>query len=110
MVMRMTFNFSTRIFQHMLAPLPSMRRSRHVFLRILSVVVGLASLGLLLFFGLLAAGILLVGGSALLAWRYWTRRRPVVGGNPSFRTTHGTQPKVLEGEFVVVQRERSATR
>ena len=87
-----------------------MHRSRHLLVRILSLVAGVAALGLLLIFGLLAAGILLVGGSALLAWRYWVRRRPLgsVSANPG--TTQATPPKVLEGEFVVVQREHSTTR
>ena len=88
-----------------------MRRSRHPLARVLSLVLGLALLGLLLIFGLLAAGILLVGGSALLAWRYWTRRRQVVPANANVDAPRDTQPtKVLEGEFVVLRREGPATR
>jgi len=94
----------------MYLPLPSMRRSRHPLARVLSLVLGLALLGLLLIFGLLAAGILLVGGSALLAWRYWTRGRHVAPTHATVDAPHDTQPKVLEGEFVVLRRERSATR
>ncbi len=106
----MTPNFTTRIFQDMYAPLSPMRRPRHVLVRILSLVAGVAALGLLLIFGLLAAGILLVGGSTLLAWRYWMRRRPLGSVSASPRTAQATPPKVLEGEFVVVQREHSTTR
>lgn len=89
--------------------LPSLRRSRHPLARVLSLVFGLVLLGLLLLFGLLAAGILLVGGSGLLAWRYWTRKRhTAVDANVGM--PHGAQPKILEGEFVVLHREGSATR
>lgn len=89
--------------------LPLPRRSRHPLARALSLVSGLVLLGLLLLFGLLAAGILLVGGSGLLAWRYWTRKRRVTAVNANADAPRGAQPKILEGEFVVLRREGSAT-
>lgn len=94
----------------MYLPLPSMRRSRHPLARVLSLVLGLALLGLLLIFGLLAAGILLVGGSALLVWRYWTRRHQAGAGTANVGGPRDAQPKVLEGEFVVLRREGPAAR
>jgi 4-hydroxybenzoate polyprenyltransferase len=94
----------------MYLPLPSMRRSRHPLARVLSLVLGLVLLGMLLIFGLLAAGILLVGGSALLAWRYWTRKRQGAPTDPTVGVPRDAQPKVLEGEFVVLRREGRATR
>jgi hypothetical protein len=91
--------------------LPSLRRSRHPLARVLTLVYGLVLLGLLLLFGLLAAGILLVGGSGLLAWRYWTGKRHVAAVNAAADADapRGAQPKILEGEFVVLHREGSAT-
>lgn len=79
-------------------------RSQHPLARIVSLLLGLMLLGLLLFFGLLAAGVLLVGGCVLLAWRYWTRWRTRTLRPDS---SHKPQPQVLDGEFVVVQRERT---
>ncbi|MEO5811202.1 MAG: hypothetical protein ABIU96_05475 [Rhodanobacter sp.] len=90
--------------------LPLLRRPRHPLARVLSLVVGLALLGLLLIFGLLAAGILLVGGSALLVWRYWTRKRQIAAPSANVTASPDAQPKVLEGEFVVLRREGPATR
>ena len=81
-------------------------RSRHPLVRIVSVLLGLALLGLLLFFGLLAAGVLLVGGCVLLLWRYWTRARHATFG----KATDAPKPQVLEGEFVVLRNERPTTR
>ena len=78
--------------------LPSPRRSRHPLVRALSLLVGVALVGVLLVFGLVVAGVLLVGGGVLLAVRHWTRKgsaaRPVAGAR---------QPEVLEGEFVVLR-------
>ena len=53
--------------------LPSPRRSRHPLVRALSLLVGVALVGVLLVFGLVVAGVLLVGGGLLLAVRHWTR-------------------------------------
>ena len=78
--------------------LPSPRRSRHPLVRALSLLVGVALVGVLLVFGLVVAGVLLVGGGVLVAVRHWTRKgsaaRPVAGAR---------QPEVLEGEFVVLR-------
>jgi len=83
-------------------PTSPLRHPRHPLARLVSVLLGLALFGLLLFFGLLAAGVLLVGGGALLLWRYWTRtRRPASAG-----TGQASRSQVLEGEFVVLRSER----
>ncbi|MEO8748051.1 MAG: hypothetical protein ABI379_10425 [Rhodanobacter sp.] len=71
----------------------------------MSALLGLALLGLLLFLGLLAAGVLLIGGSVLLLWRYWARSRRATFA----RTSNTSQPQVLEGEFVVLRNERQST-
>lgn len=82
--------------------LPSMRRSRHPLARALSLLLGMALVGVLLVFGLVVAGVLMVGGVVLLAWRYWTNgRKPAPGAAARAR-----QPEVLEGEFVVLHHHR----
>lgn len=81
-------------------------KSQHPLLRIASMLIGLALLGLLLFFGLVAAGILLVGGGVLLAWRQWQRLR----AKPAATRAGASSPPVLEGEFVVLSSERRSTR
>jgi hypothetical protein len=79
-----------------------MRRSRHPLARAQSLLLGVALVGLLLVFGLVVEGVLMVGGVVLLAWRYWTNgRKPVAG--PAARAR---QPEVLEGEFVVLHHQR----
>ena len=83
--------------------LPSMRRSRHPLARALSLLLGMALIGLLLVFGLVVAGVLMVGGVVLLAWRYWTHGRKLAPGTTQ-RARH--QPEVLEGEFVVLHHNR----
>ena len=89
--------------------LPSPRRSRHPLVRALSLLVGVALVALLLVFGLVVAGVLLVGGGLLLAIRHWTRK-----SNASGRAPRGSanmhQPEVLEGEFVVLHETRHAAR
>jgi hypothetical protein len=82
--------------------LPSMRRSRHPLARALSLLLGMALIGLLLVFGLVVAGVLMVGGVMLLAWRYWTNSNRLAPG--STRREH--QSQVLEGEFVVLHHNR----
>jgi len=82
--------------------LPSMRRSRHPLARALSLLLGMALIGLLLVFGLVVAGVLMVGGVVLLAWRYWTNGRKLAPG----AAPRGRQPEVLEGEFVVLHHHR----
>ncbi|WEN16104.1 hypothetical protein PY254_05380 [Rhodanobacter sp. AS-Z3] len=83
--------------------LPSMRRPRHPLARALSLLLGVAVLGVLLVFGLALAGVLLVGGIVLLAVRQWKR-----GHAPATPASSGghAQPAVLEGEFVVIQQGR----
>ncbi|MFC5441007.1 hypothetical protein [Rhodanobacter ginsenosidimutans] len=86
--------------------LPSMRRSRHPLARALSLLLGMALVGLLLVFGLVVAGVLMVGGVVLLAWRYWTNGRKLT---PPGAATRERQPEVLEGEFVVLHHRRPVT-
>ena len=76
------------------------RRSRHPLARALSLLIGIAVLGVLLVFGLALAAVLLFGGGLWLAWRQW--KRPRVPPTAATRTnTHA--PEVLEGEFVVIR-------
>ncbi|MDO1528129.1 hypothetical protein QMK61_04710 [Fulvimonas sp. R45] len=86
--------------------LPLSRRPRHPLARALSLLLGLAVVGLLLVFGLVVAGVLLVGGAIVLAWRQWklghAGARPVPGQGKH-------QPEVLEGEFVVIRQDRPVT-
>ena len=86
--------------------LPSMRRPRHPLARALSLVLGMALLGLRLVFGLVVAGVLLVGGIVLLAVRQWK-----LGRNPAkaARSAGHAQPAVLEGEYVVIRQGRPVT-
>jgi hypothetical protein len=80
---------------------PSKRRSRHPLARALSLLLGVAVIGVLLVFGLVVAGVLLVGGVVLLAVRQWRQGRA-----PAMKSaTAGTasSPAVLEGEFVVIR-------
>jgi hypothetical protein len=86
--------------------LPMPRRSRHPLVRALSLLVGLAVVGVLMVFGLVVAGVLLVGGAVVFALRQWSRKRAVVSPVGS-RRTH--QPEVIEGEFVVLHQNRHAT-
>ena len=83
--------------------LPSMRRPRHPLARALSLLLGVAVLGVLLVFGLVVAGVLLVGGIVLLVVRQWK-----LGRAPAkpVSTAGNTQPAVLEGEFVVIRQGR----
>jgi uncharacterized protein (DUF58 family) len=86
-------------------PLPPMRHPRHPLVRALSLLIGLAVIGVLLVFGLVVAGVLLVGGVVLLAIRRWKQNSPRV----STQRASGHQPEVLEGEFVVVPHNRPVT-
>ena len=81
---------------------PSMRRPRHPVARFLTLLLGLAVVGVLLVFGLVVAGVLLVGGAILLAIRQWQHGRA-----PAVRV-HAPkgQPAVLEGEFRVIHPEQ----
>ena len=75
---------------------PLGRRPRHPLARFLSMLLGLAVIGVLLVFGLVVSGVLLVGGAIVLA------TEPDRGaGKP--------QPAVLEGEFRVIHQGRPVT-
>ena len=87
--------------------LPSMRHPRNPLARVLSLLIGIAVIGVMLVFGLVVAGVLLVGGIVLLVLRRPTRDGSARMGSAT--ANHAHQPDVLEGEFVVVQRRRSAT-
>jgi hypothetical protein len=86
---------------------PPVRRSRNPLARALSVVAGLAVLGVLLVFGVVVIGVLLAGGIVFLALRQWKLARAPAAAAPQRPTAQPAQdPKVLEGEFVVIrQRE-----
>lgn len=87
---------------------PSMRRRQHPLVRALSLLVGVALVAVLLVFGLFVVGILLVGGALLLALRQWKVGR--MSANPgNVRQDRAKRPDVLEGEFVVVHRDRTIT-
>jgi hypothetical protein len=81
--------------------LPPLRRPRHPLARALSLVLGVAVLGVLLVFGLVVAGVLLVGGIVLLAVRQWKQ-----GHAPAAAVGARPQPAVLEGEFEVIRQGR----
>ncbi len=89
-----------RLFLH------STRRPRHPVARFLSLLLGLAVIGVLLVFGLMVAGVLLVGGVILLAIRQW--KQASAPAKPSVGTAKD-QPAVLEGEFRVLHPGRSTT-
>ncbi|WP_017463420.1 hypothetical protein [Dyella ginsengisoli] len=84
--------------------LPASRRARHPLARALSVLLGLAVIGVLMVFGLVVAGVLLVGGLVLLAVRQWKlgSSRPAAAGS---RASHDAQ--TIEGEFVVLRDNRN---
>jgi len=89
--------------------LPAMRAPRNPLLRVLSLLVGLAVLGVFLVFGLVIFGVLLVAGVVLLALRRWKLGSLHVGAAaaaPAAHTAH--TPEVLEGEFVVIEPVRPA--
>ncbi len=83
--------------------LPSLRRPRHPLARALSLLLGVAMLGVLLVFGLVVAGVLLVGGLVLLVARQWKQGRMPMA--PAAAGVHA-RPAVLEGEFVVIRQGR----
>ena len=85
-----------------------MRHHRHPLLRLLAAVIGIAALGFLFVFGLLAMATLLVVGVIMLALRQWRVHR---GTQDALRTDMPPPPPgVIEGEFVVVQSRQHATR
>lgn len=83
---------------------PPVRRSRNPLVRALSVVAGLAVLGVLLVFGVVVLGVLLAGGLVFLAVRQWKLARGGVKAAPQPSVARPRQdPNVLEGEFVVIR-------
>jgi hypothetical protein len=86
--------------------MPSVSRSRHPLVRAVSLLLGVALIGVLLVFGLVVAGVLLVGGVLLMAWRQW--RHGSIFAKPAVASNAANKPAVLEGEFVVVQRRQVA--
>jgi uncharacterized membrane protein YdbT with pleckstrin-like domain len=80
---------------------PPTRRSRNPLARALSVVAGLAVLGVLLVFGVVVIGVLLAGGLVFLAVRQWKLAHG--GATPAPQASAAQDPKVLEGEFVVIR-------
>lgn len=86
--------------------LPLPRRSRHPLVRALSLVLGLAVVGVLMVFGLVVASVLLIGGAVVFALRQWSRKR----GAMSPQGRHAHKPEVIEGEFVVLHQTRHAAR
>ena len=86
--------------------LPSMRRSRHPLARVLSLLIGAAALGVLLVFGLMVSGVLLVGGVVLLVVRQWKLSRSPI--KPA--AGESARPAaVLEGEYKVLRQGRPVT-
>ena len=86
---------------------PLGRRPRHPLARFLSLLLGLAVVGVLLVFGLVVSGVLLVGGAIVLAIRQWK-----LGQAPATEPDRGAgkpQPAVLEGEFRVIHQGRPVT-
>lgn len=86
--------------------MPMPRRSRHPLVRALSLLIGLAVVGVLMVFGLVVAGVLLVGGGLVFALRQWSRKRGAV--SPVGRRAH--QPEVIEGEYVVLRQTHHVAR
>ncbi|KJV37322.1 hypothetical protein [Luteibacter yeojuensis] len=87
---------------------PPVRRSRNPLVRALSLVAGLALLGVLLVFGVVVLGVLVAGGLVFFAVRQWklaaARANGAVGPQP--QAARPKDPDVLEGEFVVIQQGR----
>jgi hypothetical protein len=85
---------------------PFGRRSRHPLARFLSLLLGLAVIGVLLVFGLVVAGVLLVGGVILLAIRQWKQGQAPATAPAGAAPGGKPQPAVLEGEFRVIHQGR----
>ena len=88
--------------------LPPIRRSRNPLVRALSLVAGVAILGVLLVFGVVVLGVLFAGGLVFLAVRQWKLARASVTGStrPTASATRAaSDPKVLEGEYVVIRQD-----
>lgn len=93
---------------------PPIRRSRNPLVRALSLVAGLAVLGVLLVFGVVVLGVLVAGGLVFLAVRQWKLAAARANGTAAPQSQSQSQPhaaraqdpNVLEGEFVVIQQGR----
>ena len=84
----------------------SIRPPRNPLARALSLLIGVAVIGVLLVFELVVVSVLLAGGVVWMALRRWKPGGARVGAT----ATHAShQPEVLEGEFVVVPRGRPVT-
>ncbi|KAF1003714.1 MAG: hypothetical protein GAK28_04482 [Luteibacter sp.] len=87
---------------------PPIRRSRNPLVRALSVIAGLAVVGVLLVFGTIVIGLLVVGSVVFFAWRQWKIAR---GGQVGPQAAPAAEsrardPNVLKGEFTVIQQGR----
>lgn len=80
---------------------PPIRRSRNPLVRALSLLVGLAVLGVLLVFGAVVLGVLMAGGLVFLVVRQWKLSRG--GVSRPAQPAAAKDPNVLEGEFVVIR-------
>ena len=87
--------------------LHSMRRPRHPLARFLSLLLGLAVIGVLLVFGLVVAGVLLIGGVIVLAIRQW-KQAQAPAGVPT-QVPAKRQPALPEGEVRVIRQGRPVT-
>lgn len=91
--------------------LPPLHHRRHRLLRLLAAVVGVAVLGFMFVFGLLAIALLLVVGVVMLGVRQWRLHQASRKGQSD--QSHGANPPppppgVIEGEFVVMQSRHHA--
>jgi hypothetical protein len=89
---------------------PPIRRSRNPLARALSLVAGLAVLGVLLVFGVVVLGVMVAGGLVFLAVRQWklaaARANGTAAPQSQPQAARPQDPNVLEGEFVVIQQGR----
>lgn len=81
---------------------PPIRRSRNPLVRALSLVLGLAVVGVLLVFGVVVLGVLMAGGLVFLAVRQWKLAHGRAAGTAR-PAAAPKDPDVLEGEFVVIR-------
>jgi len=85
---------------------PPIRRSRNPLVRALSIVAGLAVVGVLLVFGVVVLGVLAAGGLVFLAVRQWKLARGgVTAASRPSAARRARQPDVLEGEYVVIRQD-----
>lgn len=80
---------------------PPLRRSRNPLVRVVSVLAGLALLGVLLVFGVVVLGVLAAGSIVFLVVRQW---KPARAPRAAKAASH--RPDVLEGEFTVIRQGR----